>query len=59
MVVHIRIEMTEEMMQAFKEQMGVNPTRKAVVATATKLLTHAIYPDGPPKKKKQKFTLRG
>jgi hypothetical protein len=56
MTVVIRLVMTDEMMAAFKEHMGVKPTRKAVVIHVNKLVESSLFPDGPPKKKKFKLS---
>jgi hypothetical protein len=58
MIVHIRLDMTDAKMKAFENVFGVRPRRKAIVAEVVKMLDHALFPDGEPKKKKQKFTLR-
>lgn len=59
MKVVIRLDMTDDRMRAFKDQLGIKPTRKAVVAEINKMLDRSLFPDGPPKTKKKKFTLRG
>lgn len=59
MIVNVRLDMTDDRMKAFKEIFGMRPQRRVIVAEVTKMLDRALFPDGPPKKKKkQKFTLR-
>lgn len=57
MVVLVRFVLDDGMMRAFKERIGTKATRKAVKAEAERLMRNALYPDGAPKPKKQKFKL--
>lgn len=57
MVVIIRLELDEAMMQAFKEKMGSRPSRNNVKESVTKMFKRELFPDGAPEPKRLKFKL--
>lgn len=58
MICNVRLEVSDEMRRKFKEMFGVHATRKAIKEHVTKTFTRELYPDGAPKEKKKKFTLK-
>lgn len=63
MIVHIRLDMDDELMHGFKQVTGERPTRKNIVTAVIRMVNGRFTGDTdhetPKKTKKQKFTLRG